>query len=303
MTEEQPSDALPTLPDLSAREHPQLPDPSASAALPDEAGDRARRRARSTIIAVVLSTVVVLGVVALILSQTVLRGISGSDPVATPQGGQRTGQGSGEYVPDPNDPELAPPPPLFTEKPTVACSLPAQADPPPRTRPDRVRGGNLEYTRPASWTFPWAKGALPYMTQVDAQARNVEGNWYSVVNVGRVAWPKEEGPFPGLEKTAVAIFQCYATTAGVLSHFGEHPTVTDYRTESTTVDGHDAWIVQATYHFEDPEVLSTTSASVVTSIVVDTEDGPMALASDVAADHEDHVRDLDEIIASLRVVS
>ena len=50
-------------------------------------------------------------------------------------------------------------------------------------------------------------------------------------------------------------------------------------------------------------MLSSTSASVVTSIVVEGPDGPSALASDVAADHEDHVAELEEMISSLKVVS
>ncbi|MCG7310933.1 hypothetical protein MHY49_15690, partial [Brachybacterium sp. ACRRE] len=115
-------------------------------------------------------------------------------------------------------------------------------------------------------------------------------------------WPESEGKYPGDEKAAVAIFQCYATTAGVLVEFGENPTVTDYRSEETTVDGHDAWIVQATYHFEDPSQLQDTSASIVTAIVVDTDDGPQAVASDVAADVPEHADALDQIIKSLKVV-
>jgi hypothetical protein len=69
-----------------------------------------------------------------------------------------------------------------------------------------------------------------------------------------------------------------------------------------TVDGTAAWIVQATYHFEDPELLETSSASVVTAIVVETPEGPSALASDVAADQPEHVQNLEDIIASLDVV-
>ena len=68
------------------------------------------------------------------------------------------------------------------------------------------------------------------------------------------------------------------------------------------MDGHAAWIVQATYHFEDPELLKTSSASIVTSIVVETPNGPSALVSDVAADQPDHVKNLEDIIASLDVV-
>lgn len=270
-----------------------------------EPTERARRRARGTIIAVISGCVVLLGVLALVLSQTVFRSVL-EDPPTTAGGGSaspRNAEGGGEYVPDPNDPELAPPPPLFTQAPTTDCYVPSSGRTGTGSSQNTMRGGGLEFTYPDTWDYPWYGGGVPYLTDIGAQARNVEGSWYSVVNVGAVEFPESEGGYPGMERAAVAIFQCYATTAGVISHFGEHPTVTDYRTESTTVDGHPAWIVQATYHFEDPDMLSSTSASVVTSIVVEGPDGPSALASDVAADHEDHVAELEEMISSLKVVS
>jgi hypothetical protein len=41
---------------------------------------------------------------------------------------------------------------------------------------------------------------------------------------------------------------------------------------------------------------------VVTAIVVETPEGPSALAGDVAADQPEHVQNLEDIIASLDVV-
>ncbi|WP_152351654.1 hypothetical protein [Brachybacterium subflavum] len=140
------------------------------------------------------------------------------------------------------------------------------------------------------------------MTSVNGYARQVEDTWYSTVNVGSVEWPASEGKYPGDEDAAVTIFQCYANTTGLVEDFGEHPSTTDRRSERTTVDGHDAWIVQATYHFEDSSPLKATSASIVTSIVVSTDDGPQALAADVAADIPEHADGLDQIIKSLEVV-
>lgn len=260
------------------------------------------RRTRTTMLAVIGGSVVVLAVLALVLSQTVFRSVL-DDPETTeyPTAG-RSAQGQSEYVPDPQDPDIAPPPPIFTQAPTTDCTVPESTQAAPTTAPNTIRGGDLQYTSPTTWGSGWAAGTLPYMTEIGADSRRVEGSWYSVVNLGRVSFPEDEGGYPGLEKSAVAIFQCYATTAGVVSYFGESPEVTDYRSEATTVDGTAAWIVQATYHFEDPEMLETSSASIVTSIVVDTPRGPSALASDVAADQPEHVQDLEDIIASLDVV-
>ncbi|MBK0332576.1 hypothetical protein I8D64_14340 [Brachybacterium sp. MASK1Z-5] len=300
-------DDAPSLPDLSdSSQREALPDYSAQArdvtapyAKPDETG---RSRARVIVITVIVCAVVLIAVIALILSQTVFKQMTGDDSHTPTAAASRSSSGEGEYVPDPKDPDLAPPPPIFTQKPTTDCSIPDGSSGDVSTSGRTVRGGHLEYTRPDGWTYPWTDQALPYMTNVNGYGRQVENNWYSVVNVGSVEWPESEGKYPGDEKAAVAIFQCYATTAGVLVEFGENPTVTDYRSEETTVDGHDAWIVQATYHFEDPSQLQDTSASIVTAIVVDTDDGPQAVASDVAADVPEHADALDQIIKSLKVV-
>ena len=292
---------------------PDFTSSTSSAGLPDLARDHgpatlgepsesARRRTRTTMIAVIGGTVVILVVLALVLSQTVFRSIlEDPDPEAYSTG-TRSAEGQSEYVPDPEDPDIAPPPPIFTQAPTTECTVPPNSEPAQPSASGKVRGGGLEYTSPEGWDDGWAVHSLPYLTEIAADGRRVEGNWFSVVNLGRVSFPEEEGGYPGLEASSVAIFQCYATTAGVVSHFGEHPEVTDYRSEVMTVDGTAAWIVQATYHFEDPEVLDTSSASIVTSIVVETPNGPSALASDVAADQPEHVQNLEDIIASLDVV-
>lgn len=290
-----------TLPDFSSQEPAGLPDYSAPETPVGEPSPRSRRRALVVMLSVIGSTLVLIAVGALVLSQTVFRSALEADDPAETTAGERTATGQEEYIPDEDDPDLAPPPPIFTQAPTTACTIPDSA-PAASADPGTVRGGDLQYTIPSTWTSPWDSTSMPYMDEIGAQARNVEGNWYSAVSLGRVVFPEDEGGYPGLEPAAVAIFQCYATTAGVIGAFGENPEVTDYRSEAITVDGAPAWIVQATYHFEDSEMYSTTSASVVTSIVVETPDGASALASDVAADHEDHVAELQEMIDSLEVV-
>ncbi len=264
--------------------------------------ERSLRRTRATMLAVIGGAVVVIAVIALILSQTVFRSVLDEEDPTAFATGPRSAEGQSEYVPDPQDPDIAPPPPIFTQAPTTECTFPEVVNDPPAADPGTVRGGDLQYTIPDGWG-PWLTGALPYLDELGAHGREVEDGWYSVVNLGRVVWPEDEGGYPGLETTAVALFQCYATTSGVVGHFGENPTVTDYRSEVMTVDGDPAWIVQATYNFEDPDILDSTSASIVTSLVVETEGGPSALVSDVAADVPDHAQSLEDIIASLDVVA
>ncbi|WP_193104896.1 hypothetical protein [Brachybacterium sp. FME24] len=292
------------LPDFTGHEEGGLPDHGAAdqGVTLGEPGQRTRNRTLAIVLSVIASSVVLLAVIALVLSQTVFRSVLEEDDPTAYKTAERTGEGQTEYVPDPEEPDIAPPPPIFTEKPTTNCTMPEDGTPAAKADPGTIRGGDLQYTVPETWEHPWGSSYLPYLTETDAQARVVEGSWFSVVNLGRVVWPEDEGGYPGLETAGVAIFQCYATTSGVVSYFGEHPEVTDYRSEATTVDGHPAWIVQATYHFEDPEILETSSASVVTAVVVEGPNGPSALASDVAADQPEHVQELEDIIASLDVV-
>lgn len=290
-----------SLPDFSSTTPSGLPDYAGPPPGSGELSEGSRRRALVVVLSVVGSALVLIAVLALVLSQTLLRGIGGDEGPVASSTASRSAAGHEEYVPNEEDPSLAPPPPIFTQAPTTDCTVPEYSPSSPAS-PGTIRGGNLQYTIPDGWDFPWSDTSVPYLTEVGAQARNVEGSWYSVVNLGKVDVPEDEGGYPGLERSAVMLFQCYATTAGVITTFGEHPTVTDYRSEATTVDGSQAWIVQATYHFENSDQLSTTTASIVTSIVVETPDGPSALASDVAADHPDHVKNLEDIIASLEVV-
>lgn len=292
-----------SLPDFRSSGSDDLPDFDAvqGPVTLGEPSERSRRRTRATMLAVICGAVVVIAVIAVILSQTVFRSVLDEEGPTAFATGQRSAEGQSEYVPDPQDPDIAPPPPIFTQAPTTECTFPENPTRPPAADPGTVRGGDLQYTIPDGWG-PWPPDTLPYLDEIGAHGREVENGWYSVVNLGRVVWPEAEGGYPGLETAAVALFQCYATTSGVVGHFGENPTVTDYRSEVMTVDGEPAWIVQATYNFEDPDILETTSASIVTSIVVETPDGPSGLVSDVAADVPDHAQALEDIIASLDVL-
>lgn len=260
-----------------------------------------RSRAAPLVIAVVGASVVIIAVIALVLSQTVFRSPLANDPTPPPAPTSGSASGHSEYIPDPKDPDLAPPPPIFTQAPSAACTVQGQESTSPQ-QPGHVRGGSLQYTVPPNWDFPWTNGDLAYVTDAAGMGRHVEDDWYSVVNLARVTWPKKDGSYPGAEKAAVTIFQCYATSAGLIGTFGDKPKVTDYRTEATTVDGTAGWIVQATYHF-NAKNLASTHESIVTSLVVDTPGGPSVLISDVAGDHPDHVKALHSIISSLKVTS
>lgn len=297
-----PDNGGPGLPDFRSSDRPGLPDFESEETGPRPFAQQSEK-SRSSSIAIALSvvgvSVVVLAVVALVLSQTVFHGVLDDDPKTQAAPTSAKSQGGTEYIPDPNDPDLKPPPPIFTQAPTTECAVVPNQQQHPQTS-GKVRGGGLEYTPPSGWNRPWAQGDIAYIDDIGGMAREVSDGWFSVVTVGRATFPKDEGGYPGDEEAAVAVFQCYATSTGVIEYFGDKPTVTDYRSEATRIDGHDAWIVQATYTFEKKQ-LDATNSSVVTSIIVDTKNGPSVLVSDAAADVPEHKQGLEDILKSLRV--
>ncbi|MGQ4517593.1 hypothetical protein ACUH96_04270 [Dermabacteraceae bacterium P13077] len=206
-----------------------------------------------------------------------------------------TGQ---EYTPPPDKPDETPPPPIFTTAPTKPCYHPP-ASYRARESGDAVSVAGLTATYPDFFGQSWGQ-EIGYLTDTVGRGAHVEGNWYSVVTLGRVVWEPGQA-YPGDKQAAEAIFQCYATSAGVYEEFGDDSLVTDYSSSAITVDGHRAWKVQAVYNFNSQR-LTTTSSSVVTAIIVETGDGRRAaLVSDVAADVPGHRAALEEVISSLRV--
>ena len=263
---------------------------------------------RKVVIGIVIGGIALIAALGFFVSQVAMRSIE-KEPIA--KEGSTVGvntQGdpnNKEEQPTPAAPN-EPPPEIFTQAPTTQCLMSTKPTVSRTQSGNTVKGGGLEYTVPENWDSEWYQNEnVPYLYDTGAYSKQVESCWYSVVTVGRIEWQEDvEGPYPGTEQMAVAMFQCYATHFNVVEQFGDNPKITNYTSKSTTVDGRPAWIVQATYGF-DPKSkgirLRTTNASIVTAIVVETPKGPSALVSDVAADHPEHVKGLEEAIATLKV--
>lgn len=263
---------------------------------------------RKIVVGVVIGGIALIAAVGLFVSQVAMRSIE-NDPIASHDStvgvNTKGDPNRTEEQPTPAAPH-EPPPEIFTEAPTSQCLMSTKPTVSRDQRGSSIKGGGLQFTTPKGWDSVWYQNEnVPYLYDSGAYSKQVESFWYSVVTVGRIEWQEDvEGKYPGTEHMAVTMFQCYATHLNVVEQFGENPTVTDYKSESTTVDGHPAWIVQATYGFDKKNKgykLETTDSSIVTAIVVETPKGPSALVSDVAADHPDHVKGLEEAIASLKV--
>ncbi len=269
---------------------------------------REENGSRKIVIGIVIGGIALIAALGLFVSQVAMRSIE-NEPIASHDStagvNTKGDPNKKEEQPTPAAPN-EPPPEIFTEAPTHQCLMSTKPTVSRDQRGSTIKGGGLQFTTPKGWDAPWYQNEnVPYLYDTGAYAKQVESFWYSVVTVGRVEWQEDvEGTYPGTEQMAVTMFQCYATHFNVVEQFGKNPTVTNYKSESMTVDGHPAWIVQATYGFDENTKgmpLQTTDSSVVTAIIVETPKGPSALVSDVAADHPEHVKGLEEAIASLKV--
>jgi hypothetical protein len=203
----------------------------------------------------------------------------------------------GEYVPG----DTAPPP--APEETTSPCTVP-DGEAVGSEDSDTLTGGNLSVTLPSGWTIPWST-SHPYLTEVGSRGRTADPGQglASVVIIGAVTFPDDEGGYPGIEDAALTLLQCTATTGGVLAATGEDREVTDFRSEETQIDGHDAWATRALYHYEDPDKYESAWATEVTAIVVETDQGPQAIITVIAIGVDGHEDDRDAIIGSVEVTS
>lgn len=254
---------------------------------------------------------VILAVLALVLSQTVLRGDpedpdagttpSATDPSATDDeesGPAPSDGGTSEGAADPVDQDPA----TEAEASGTACT-----EPPDRSVTEQetgsVRGGGLEIPQPEGWEVGTGWGAQnSYLTDQHYADQPVEGGWYALAGVGAVEFPEEEGGYPGAEEAARAIFLCALEPEQGEEIYGDPAMLRNHRDEATTIDGHDAWIVSADVEVSDLALLHSTDAWRRVVIVVDTPGGPAAFVGGAALGHDQQVADLDTMIEGLRVL-
>ncbi|MGP9536510.1 hypothetical protein ACT3SP_00765 [Brachybacterium sp. AOP43-C2-M15] len=319
--------------DRSGGQAPQLPDFSGRAADPDGtqgiggygtaggAGDghggrppRDRdhgdpgRGGRGPLLAVVLGTAgclaVVLAIVALVLSQTVFRGApedpTGQEPSAVEEDPERTRPS--EYVPseeqtdEAGDGEIT-----LAEQPTVECTTHDDVGESEQAQ-GVVRGGGLEFTPADGWDVggDWS-GSSAYTVDQGFAHQPVENGWYSVIGVGAVDFPEDEGGYPGAQETARAIFQCSLSRDDAQEIYGDPVELMEYREEATTVDGHPARVVGADAQLDETALFHTTDAWRLVVIVVDAPEGPAVFHGGAALGHDQQVADLEAMIESLQV--
>ncbi|MET0695168.1 MAG: hypothetical protein ABWY56_14640, partial [Propionibacteriaceae bacterium] len=148
------------------------------------------------------------------------------------------------------------------------------ASPPPQSG-SRVRSGKLSYPRlSAPFEAPRWDRRVPFGRDVESQQATVEKNaagtptWVADVLVARLlAGDGFYGPEQGAKLVATCI-------TGKFYGDGEVDRA-DVRNGATTVDGHDAWVIESHLTFDLPDV--ETKGELMIVIVVDTADGEAGL--------------------------
>ena len=252
--------------------------------------------------------VVLLGVGALVLWQTVLSGGSADPTAKDPTSQQEPAEDPEtskhpEYTPT-DDPSAEPESGEQTllEKPTTECTL-VDNEVTTEQAEGVLRGGGLEVPVPEDWNTGtnWYS-QTPYATDMSFIDQPVESGWYTVVGVGAVSWPEAEGEYPGAQEAARAIFQCSLTTDDAEELYDSPVDLSNYREEQITIDGMDAWLIQGDAAISDTALLHTVSAWRKVTIVVETPDGPAVFDGGAAVGHDQQVADLQTMIDELHAI-
>jgi hypothetical protein len=259
--------------------------------------------------------VVVIAVLALVLSQTVLRSdpedpgegtsTGATAPTTTDDDPPDGGSAGGDPSDDAPSDDAAPAdqdPAIEAEPSGTACTVPPSSSDTEQVT-GAVRGGGLEIPQPEGWETGTDWGSrTPYLTDAHYADQPVEAGWYAVTGVGAVEFPEEEGGYPGAEEAARAIFRCALEPEQGEEIYGDPAMLRNLRDEATTIDGHDAWIVSADVEISDLALLHSTDAWRRVVIVVDTPDGPAAFDGGAALGHDQQVADLEAMLEGLTVL-
>jgi hypothetical protein len=138
---------------------------------------------------------------------------------------------------------------------------------------DRVVSGRLSYPRLAPpFGAPHSDRRTPFGRDVRTQMATVEttpeGLWVAQVLIARLL--AGDG-FYGPEQGASLVAECV-----IGKFYWDYPVErTDLRNEPTTVDGHQAWLIEMRLRFRIPDLVTT--GEVATIVVVDTVAGEAGL--------------------------
>lgn len=252
-----------------------------------------------------VGAVAVLMVVTLIVLTLTLFRPSDDPPTAAPpsvtEPEQREGP-EGEYVPEGEESTEPPPGEVTTvQAPTEECEFFPQ-EPTDQQSGSTRTSGDLTFTVAEGWGsgLNW-QDSLPYATEVASAERQVDEGYFALVQVGQVEWSEEQGGYPGAERAAAAYVQCHLTRAEGVEVYGEDPLMTEYVSEATEVDGHQAWIVRGVVELQNPGTITEYSSVEIVGLVVETPSGPAVFKASAPADIPERKADIQAMLDSVTV--
>lgn len=162
------------------------------------------------------------------------------------------------------------------DSPGLTCppAVEPTASVPPDTG-DRVRSGRLSYPRLGEpFSAPLWDNRTPFGRDVKSQQAVVETSpdnrvtWVAAVLIARLlAGDGFYGPQQGAQVVAACVIGKFYSDAVVQRE--------DLRNQATTIDGHEAWIIDMRLAFDIPGIQTTGEAATI--VVVDTGDGEAGL--------------------------
>lgn len=228
--------------------NPQAPPPGAG----PEVLDTTEHRRPGAAVWLVLAGVVAVGLVLFLVVRTFL---SGGEMVDPPPPQSTVSAWDETSTPDPGEEEPTP-------EGEMSCP---RGDPYERsssTSDGRVHGGGLSFAEVGNgYGAPSAELMLSWMDDTQSQSQTTEPGWVSVFAVGAV---ESQPYFDSVEGAARSSMEC-GITNGWYSGFEDRK---DLRNEAITIDGHDAWIVEAEVRVDKPGL--SVEGDVLSFVAVDT---------------------------------
>lgn len=218
------------------------------------------------------------------------------NPVTVDTSSPSVSDGSPSDGPAPTPPPETTPTALRPPEEGTWCWMPERSRV-SRNPTGKLRGGGLDLIPPASFSNRQSHTVWAFTTDAQQITAEAEKNWVSSITVGRLVW--EPGvQYPGSAAASTRLLDCMV--AAPVWRDATNRRAEDVVTEPVTIDGVRGHRTTAAIRFDSPTV--TSSESLVTVIVLETEGGPSMVATEIAGGHEDHAAAAEQAIASLTAV-
>ncbi|MGP4978390.1 hypothetical protein [Brachybacterium tyrofermentans] len=161
----------------------------------------------------------------------------------------------------------------------------------------KLLGGGLQFIPPAVFDGRESDGPASFLNDTQVATALVEEGWISSITVGAVDWqPGVE--YPGNEIASQKIAKCFFTDGDWGDNRARERTWDEETTTPVTIAGMPGYTTRAIVNFGSDD-LEKTDATEIVVVVLETEQGPSALALETAVGVTDHEEAADAALESL----